>query len=159
MSYETIRDQLQVVISGVSGMGTVHPYQRWSTNWSKFLDHYKDESSGKINGCAITRTGKDKMLRPGSVVEWAQIFTCRFYYGLKDADASEIVFQLLIDDVDDAILQNQTLNGSCETTWPNWGPMKGVDGLKIDIIDTRMFGNVLCHFAEGRVCALEMENF
>ena len=54
MSLSAIRDEIETILGGVSGMGTVHDYERWANNWSDFLTLYQDDND-RINGWSITR--------------------------------------------------------------------------------------------------------
>jgi len=153
MAEPDIVEQIKAVLSGVSGMGVVHGYQRLATSWGKVLDLFKDDEE-KINACCISRSGIFTRQATVGEAELAYLFSVRFYMGLKDGTATERVFQALLDDVVDALIINDTLNGACETTHPDWGPMSGAAGLQVETIDHRMFGNVLCHFAEGKICTI-----
>jgi len=157
MSYPLIRAQAAAILGAVSGIGVVHEYQRMAATWEKFLDLFKD-SNNKINGCVITRTSRVNRQITLGQKEIAHIMALRFYMGLNDADETETTFQALVDAAVDTFQDNdyETLNDTCLTTHPDWGPMNGAVGLQADIIDTRMFGSVLCHFAECKLCALEL---
>jgi hypothetical protein len=156
MSLAAILTQVKTILEGVSGIGNVHKYQRWSKDWAGFLTLYQDDND-KINGWCVTRSQIARRQVTTGEIEVAHILTVRGYYGLKDADASEAVFQGLVDGAIAAFDTYETLNGTCETTHPEWGPMAGMVGLQADIIDLRQFGNVLCHFFEGRLCAEEVK--
>lgn len=153
MSYPLIRAQVATVLATVDGMGVIHAYQRWAADFQKFLTFFK--AAGKINGCVITRTALAREQRTAGEKELAHVMTIRFYYGLRDDDASEHVLQQLLDDAGAAFDAKETLNDTCDTIHPDWGPMDGAAGLVVDVIEPRMFGNVLCNFAEARLCALE----
>lgn len=153
MSYPLIREQTAAILAAVSGMGIVHQYQRLSTEWGKFLNLFKD-SGGKINGAVITRSGVSERQAGVGQKQTAHIMTIRFYCGLNDADASETAFQALIDAARADFAANKTLNGTCDTTHSGWA-LGGPLGLNVRVIDNRMFGSVLCHFAEADLAALE----
>ena len=74
---------------------------------------------------------------------------------LNDADETGIVFDANLTAIEEAFEDNYTLNGTCMTTTPGWGPMEGKTEMQIDLIEERMFGGVLCHYAELRICAIE----
>lgn len=153
MSRVSISAALAAIINQVAGIGQVYTRDRYSPTWSKFVEDFK--KGDKINGCMITRKTTAKQQRTLGEVEKGHVFVLRFVYSLQDASDSEAEFQALIDLVEAAIDADETLNGSCETTHPDWGPMAGAIGLQIDTIDFRQFGTVLCHYAECRVCACE----
>lgn len=154
MSEAAIRAAIKSTLESVSGMGTVHDYVRWADNWGDFLSLFKTESN-KINGWCFSRVKTPMLQRTIGEVERAYIYTLRGYYGLKDSDATEKTFQALIEAAQEAFLTDETLGGACETTRPDSGPMNGAVGLQADIVEIRKFGTVLCHYFEGRLCAVE----
>jgi len=156
MSLEAVREQLKVILSGVSGIGVIHDHQRFAGEWGKYLAMFQD-ADGRINGCEFYR---EKMLKNQNTMgerEKAHIFVIHRFMGLRDADATGIVFEDHIEDIDAAFdpIALETLNDTCRTINPDWGPMDGALGIQVDICELRMFGNVLCHFAELRLCAIE----
>jgi hypothetical protein len=154
MSRAEISTALAGIVEGVSGIGKVYTRDRYSNDWTKFLENFKS-AAGKITGGMITRKVTAKQQRTIGEVERAHVFVIRLVYGLQDSGDSEAIFQTLVDAVLDAVDADETLGGSCETTHPDWGPMSGAVGLQIDTIEYRQFGTVLCHYAEGRICACE----
>jgi hypothetical protein len=112
-------------------------------------------SDGKINGWTISRKRTATEQATMGEIERAHVFMIRGVYGLKDADATESTFQALIEDIQAAFEADDTLGGACRTIDPDWGPMSGAVGLQVDLVEPRMFGGVLCHYAECRLCAIE----
>jgi len=151
MSLADIREQIRVILAGVSGIGVGHDYDRWAVDWGKFLNLFREESTGKINGYMISR--KKRITRAVGLNNdnfRTHHIVLRFIMGLKDEDASEIVFQKLIDDVCDALEAKDTLNGTCFTISDvgTGDTPDGIAGPQADVIDNRIFGSVLCHYAE-----------
>jgi len=152
-----IREQIAAILAAVDGAGVVHQYQRATAgDWGKFLNLFQD-ADGKINTCMISRTDTAQQKVTMGEKELAHIFTLRFYYGLRDEQATELTFQEMLENVREAFNESETLNDTCLTTIPDWGPMNGVAGLQIGGVSIRFFGNVLCHYAECRLCALDRE--
>ena len=156
MSLTAIKDQIQVILAGVPGTGIIHPYERFSNDWNKYLAIFQD-ANRKINGIMFTREKFTSRFATAAEVERAHVFVIRRFSGLRDAAGSGILF----DEINELILQafeaeeNETLGGACLTICPDWGPMAGAVGAQMDISEPRMFGNVLCHYAEFRLCAVE----
>jgi len=154
---DNIREQIKVILQGVPGIGEVHDRTRLATDWNTFINRFKD-SDGRINGIMFAR---ERMLKRSVTVgiggpkERAHIFLFRAIMGLKDADDTGIVFDDHLADIEEAFEDNYTLNGTCMTTSASWGPMEGRPEMQIDLIEERMIGNVLCHYAELRLCAIE----
>ena len=155
MSLTTIRNQIATTLGNVSGIGTIHKYDRWSADWTTFLNLFKD-TNNKINGWMITRTGAPERWQSISDYERVHEFMIRGIYGLKDADASEHTFQALIEDICTAFRSDDTLNGTCDTTSPDFGSLKGASSVQVALTENRMFGTVLCHYCELRLAAQEI---
>jgi hypothetical protein len=153
MSYPLIREQTAAILAAVEGMGVVHQYQRLATTWGKFLELFRDQNK-KINGCVITRTSISEKQNGVNEKQTAHMMILRFYCQVNDAEASEIVFQQMLDDARAAFKANKTLNDTCSTTHSAW-TLGGALGLNVKTIDNRMFGSVLCHFAEADLAPLE----
>ena len=154
MGLADIREQIKAVLSGVSGIGAVHDYERWAIDWQKFLNVVKDEND-RINAWMFALAKTQKIQRTHGQYERAYIFRFRGIMGLKDADATGIVFENLVLSVENEFDSYETLNDTCMTINPDWGDMAGMLGYQTDIIEPRQFGNVLCHVSEGRLCAIE----
>ena len=98
-----------------------------------------------ISGWTITREGIGESDADHTRNDTQHRIKIRGYYGLKDADASELVFQDLVDAVTAAFRNNYGLNGAANHTTP----------LQAPVIDLRMFGVVLCHYCELTMTAVE----
>jgi hypothetical protein len=154
MSEQQIRGRITLQLSQIPGMGIVHGFQRWADTWPKFLDHFKTNED-RIHGWIVTRTRTAQRQTTMGAVERAHVFLIRGVYGLKDDQATELTFQALVDSIVEKFTPDSTLDGACETTHPDWGPMANAAGLQADTVEHRMFGKVLCHYAECRLCAVE----
>jgi len=151
MALADIREQIKAILSAAEGVGRVHDYDRWAADWKKMLalfKHTDSEGAEKINGWLITRTKTPerwltniKYLR---VYEWL----IRGVYGLKDSQATELVFQDTIENICGAFRTNNTLNNTCETIAPEFGSFAGLSGVQVQIAEVRMFSGVLCHYCE-----------
>lgn len=154
MSLALIRAQIKVILGGVTGIGIVHDYERWTNDWNTLLTRFKDSNS-RINGICFSREKWQERQSTAGETEVAHVFLFRRIMGLKDEQTTGITFDDNLDAIRSAFRGNKTLNGTCLTIDPDWGPMEGAVGLQGDLIDIRMFGAVLCHVAEMRLCAIE----
>jgi hypothetical protein len=154
MPLADIREQIKVILSGVPGIGVVHDYERFNNDWTKFLSLFRD-SGGHINGCMFSREKCPKKQITLGEVELAHIFVIRRFMGLKDDEATGIIFDDNLEEISAAFGTTETLNDTCRTINPDWGPLNEAEGIQLDISENRMFGNVLCHYAELRLCAIE----
>jgi len=125
----------------------VHEYERWASTWDRFLALFKDPD-GKINGWMITRASTAE--RWLTNIEYVRVYEMilKGVYGLKDEGGTELVFQQTIEDICEAFRNKDTLNDTCETIAPEFGALAGVAGVQVKVVQTRIFGNTLCHYAE-----------
>jgi hypothetical protein len=132
-----IRTQIKAVLEGVSGIGSVHEYDRWFADWGKLIELFKT-ADNKIIGWMITRRKTTATRDTMPTIMRDHTFLIRGVYGLKDSAASELVFQDLVEAVQNAFDSAYLLGGNAI----NSGPMQ------ITLVEIRMFGSVLCHYAE-----------
>lgn len=157
MSVPAMREQIKTILLGVTGIGVVHYYNRRATDWNKILERFKD-ADGKINTVMFARDKMQKRLTGGSP-ERAHLWRIRVIMGLKDDAATGITFDALLTAIEAAFENYDDLNGTCLTTKSlDWGPLAGQEGIQIETIDERVFGSVLCHYAELLLCAIEYES-
>lgn len=156
MSLSAIREQIKTILSGVPGIGVVHGYNRLAVDYGKMLELFKD-ADGKINACMFAREKMAKRVKTigGATQERAHIFLFRAIMGFQDDRATGILFDDLLTAIEEEFEGHKNLNGSCLTTIPDWGPMAGLSGVQIELSEERMLGNVLCHYSEMRLCAIE----
>lgn len=160
MSLDAIREQIKTILTEAGGVARVHDYVRLATDWGKLLELFKTPE-GNIKAVMFRRAKLDKRKTTigGAAAERAHEFKFIAVMGLKDDAVSGIIFDDWLDEIERAFDEHDDLNGTCLTTQSlDWGPMAGQVGMQIGLIEERMFGNVLCHYAEMRLCALEYES-
>lgn len=144
MSEDAIRTQIAAILSGVADIGKVYDYERWTANWSKFIQLFKVSVGGQqqIRGWEISRIAVNESLETlgggSAATDSTHRYLLRGYMGLADEDATEKTFNALIETIRDAFRQNLRLNGTA--SWHKY--------IQVRKIEPRMFGNVLCHYAE-----------
>jgi hypothetical protein len=154
MSLADIREQIKVVLAGVPGIGVVHDRERFANEWGKFLNLFKD-ANGRINGCMFSRESRRRVQQTIGETEKAHVFVFRRFMAVKDSDETGIIFDDHLEELADAFDDYETLNDTCRTINPDWGPMEGAVGLQIELSEIRMVGTVLCHYAECKLCVIE----
>jgi len=137
MSLAGIKSEIRNIILSVTGIENVHEYERWTVRAEKFLDAFKD-SNDRINGWEISRRITEEFKK--STGSWQRIYTfiIRGYYGVQDAAESELAFDALIELIADKFRANPNLNTTC--VFHDW--------LQVDLVEPRMFGNILVHYCE-----------
>lgn len=143
MSDSTLRAQLKNIMSGITGVGKVHDYERFTADTAKFLSFFKDETSKKIFGWEMTREGV-KHERITQKIKATHSFVIKGYYGLKDDAATEKTFNAVVDLIGQAFIDTK-IPGSQGHSLP-----------QVSTIGARSFGGVLCHYAEIRLDVSEI---
>jgi len=156
VSESAIRQKIFEIIAGQDGINTpsfasaefgmVHRYERWAADWSAFIKLFHDPASGRIFGFEISRTGNRSTKLSNYEEENAHAYTIKGYMSVKDADETESLFNAKIEALQARFRNNHDLDGMCLSAGP----------LSAELIDTRMFGNVLCHYAELKLPATEI---
>lgn len=154
MTLPEIREQIKTVLAGVPGIGVVHDHERFVNDWNKFLALFQD-SAGYINGVMFHREKQANRQETHGEVDQANVFLIRRFMGMQDGRDTGIIFDDHLDAMLDALLEPDELNAGTITTAPDWGPMAGAVGAQLEVSDVRMFGNVLCHYAELRLCVAQ----
>jgi len=154
MGLVEIRNEIVSLINEIPDIGPVYDYDRYTSNWNKFLDLFTDDQRN-IAGWVVSRKSTVSRMITRGEKEKAHVFLIRGYYGLKDSTASEKDFQLKVEAIDAKFDANFDLNGVCDTINPDWGPCANSAGLQIDTVEIREFGSVLCHYTECRLCPVE----
>jgi len=136
-----IRAAVAATITAVEGVGSagvvVHQYQRWAADWSRVLELFKGDGD-RIHAWMVTRKRTPVKRDNLPTMQRLHHFRIMGIYGVKDAAASELVFQDLVENVSIALDNNPTLNGTVLDSGPT----------QIDDVDVRAFGKILCHVAE-----------
>jgi hypothetical protein len=133
-------------------VGVVHGRSRLSTNWRQYIERFKDATSGRIQGAEITRTGFSEH-RATAFFRHHQ-FVIRVFLGFQDEAATEEIFQPLIDE----ICEKFRLAAPGASWVYGDGDNPENSPAQAPVIDERMFGDVLCHYAEIRLSVTERIN-
>jgi hypothetical protein len=142
MALYDIIGAIQTKMSTISGIGTVHDYERWAISWQRFLELYAwtdpDTGERSIRGWTLSRraTTEDRETSASNLTRH-QIF-CRGIMGLEDSSASEKTFQNLIESVRESFRPELYLTDTAFVESP----------VEVRTVEVRMIGNVLCHYAE-----------
>ena len=148
MSESTVRAAIKTVLDGVSNKGVVYDYERWSTSWDTYLTRFKVtiDSTDQIRAWTIAcasftqeriefRTeGKAGILR---TYQWI----IRGYLSLDDSAATEKTAIALAEDVIEAL-------DDADTIRPPTAGFYDAQPAQLRTFELRMFGDVLCHYAE-----------
>ena len=156
MSEAAIRQKIFEIIAGEpdlidpshrsATLGVIHKYERWSVDWAKFLAFFKDPASGRIFGWEIRRNSMQAIKLSALEEQDSHGYLIKGYLGVQDTEQTEILFNAAIEELRALFRYNHTLDGVCHEAGP----------VSIETIDERMFGGVLCHYAELRLPVAEI---
>ncbi len=145
--YSSILSDIKTKMEAVTDIGKVYDYYRWNNNPSTFISlfAYTPSGGGKhIRGWEITRVQVPEH-KAGAYFRHHK-FKIAGYLALKDVDATDKTFQVLIDKICEKF---RTADPPSGATWYYMnGDNPGDSPCQVDIIEARMFGDVLCHYAE-----------
>lgn len=140
-----IRDAIVALHAGVASVGAVHAYERYSNVEDKFRQFFVVSPGGaqpkQIRGWWWRRVAtREAQVSTGSTVN-VHTWQCRGYMALADDQASELLFDQLVEDVRAAFRAAPTLGGVCHQN-----PLEGdEDGVQVLEMAPVLFCGVLCH--------------
>ena len=138
MAQDDIRVDLYNAVAGVTMVGMVHDYERWSATWDAYLTHYRDDILEQIRGWSIGYGGFiEEEYEQGDARLRSHLFTIRGVMAVEDSEETEKTWSELAEAVADAIKDDATLQANYYRVLPA--------ELRVEL---RMFGSVLCHYAE-----------
>lgn len=140
MSLTIIRTEIKTVLDGITDIGVVYDYERFTTDWDKFKEIFKPPGKSYIRGWTIRREKTAEELSTHEESDRDYSFKIRGYMSLKDSTATSKTFDDLIETICDtfrALIEND-LNGKADY----------VGLIQVDLVEDRMFGTALCHYCE-----------
>ncbi len=120
MSESAIRTAIYNAVNGVSNVGKVYDYERYSNEWDTFLGFFKTTIGGttQVRGWMVgyrgIREASKQQFLPGSKTGITRIhrFQVLGVMGIDDSEATEKTFAALAEDVCDALDGDGTLHSS-----------------------------------------------
>lgn len=156
MSLDLIRSEMKSIIEGVSGIGKVHDYERYTHEWKQYEKLFTLAS--KVNVWQIERPSFSRYVNaskgPSNGVERVvHDFIIRGFFGLSDELASEKTFQDIVEGICQAFRDKPDLNGTAEMIKISHDfPVTGA-------IRKDYLGAVLCHIVEISISIQERVEF
>jgi len=108
---EAIIAQIKTVLESVSGVGTVHDYDRYSLSLGAYVELMKDEN-GDVNGWTIEPEEGAGELETVAQYQLSHRFRIIGVYALNDEDESSKTFRALVRSIMLTFAANPTLNGA-----------------------------------------------
>lgn len=141
-----IRAALVGAIASIPDVGVVHSRERYVRDEAKFRQLFVPAGvePQQVRGWWVRRTGTSRRalnLANGVVLhEWA----IRGYMALNDEQASELVFDDLVEAIATTVPQDPTLAPMCD---PGPTPADDTNGIQVADAGPVLFCGVLCHSA------------
>jgi hypothetical protein len=137
------RAAIVATLGGVVDIGHVHDRERYARDEAGFRAAYLFTGSSGVPGLRgwwLRRTEtKESSADTGEPMN-EHTWHIRGYMAFNDADASELVFDELVEAFRDAVRQDLTLGGACDL-----GPLSETEGVQVLDAGPVMFAGVLCH--------------
>lgn len=153
MPLRTILNEIRTRILALPGMTPlVYIYEPWAAQLSAFRAFYVDQ--GVLHAWTITRRSTlETRLATGHENERLYTLILRGYYAFANQDVtrqtldpSYLVFEAVVEAICDMFRLIPALGSTVETSEP----------VQVDVVEPRMFCEVLCHYAECRLEAQEL---
>lgn len=145
-STEAIRAAIVARMAAVPRIGVVHPYERYTAKESAFASLYmwqppEPGAAKELRGWFIRRVGRRETEETHTSTQVAIDWQIRGYTAIRDAQASEVEMDGLVDAVIASIKADLSLGGLLDGLLP---PPRSV-GAQLMESGPYMFAGVLCH--------------
>jgi len=152
--FERIRAALVALLQTVPGTGVVHSYERFAKNPTTFQALYLQGQD--IRGFYVRRQSYRELGFTSQKNRIRARWTIQGFASLVDADATELAFDRLLDDVAAAVRARPVLhddggNALCHVVTDDGA------GLQLDESGPVMFAGVLCHGARFSLTTEHLE--
>ena len=140
MSLAAINAALAEVLASVGGIGQVHADEPYAATAKQFRDFFGvgRGSAQYIHGWTIARQSTEEHYLTNLEVERTHRCVLRGVYSVNTTQHSEAVFQAVVEAICTAFRSLHDLQGQAELKYP----------LQVDLVEHRLFGDILCHYAE-----------
>lgn len=152
MSYTSIINYIETVIKTVTGVvdNNVYKYEVLAADEVDYINKFRDATNSVIHGYVITRNSFSEVREAGRSNLRTTTWTIRGYHSLSTAGATEnTIFQPLVDSIVEAFEADPKLGNE----------VLSVESINLITFEPRMYGDVLCHYAEIQLTTLEQENY
>jgi hypothetical protein len=142
-----IRDAIKAKMLTVDHVGVVHTFERYASNLSDLAPLYISE--GKILGWYIRLVNTNRQSNMNGRLQITHTWQIRGFMSLDDSAASELAFDSLVEQLQDAFAADENLGGLLSA-----GTVIEEDataGLQRDDAGPVMFSGVLCHAVKLRL--------
>ncbi|MEO5626926.1 MAG: hypothetical protein ABIQ70_13035 [Dokdonella sp.] len=147
MSVAAARAAIAARLISVTDIGVVHAYERYASDLARLKQLYFSISHNQVRGWYVRRvqTSETGNILSNTVehIRWRIVGLM----ALDDANASELVFDSLIEGVRNAFAADETLGGTVDQCAVPDPSGNSESCIQLDDAGPVMFGGVLCHAA------------
>lgn len=145
--FNTTKAAIKTKLETVTDIGKVYDRERFAKNAAVFKILFFDSGISRINGWFFYRTNTQELELDNGAVR--RIDTWKFFgfIGIEDADDTESMIQVRVEDIATAFRADPTLGGVIEDN-KDMAQENGPVGIQVLNITPVMLGGVLCHRAE-----------
>lgn len=141
------RAAIVAALASVPNIGVVHDRERYAKDNAKFAQHYLFTPAGgqqHLRGWWVRRAETEERSDTYGSGTTTNVHTwqVRGYLAFNDADATELVFDELIEAFRAVVRDDPTLGGVCDQP-----PEEETDGVQVLDAGPVMFAGALCHSA------------
>ena len=141
------RAAIVAALASVPNIGVVHDRERYAKDNAKFAQHYLFTPAGgqqQLRGWWLRRAETEERSDTYGSGTTTNVHTwqVRGYLAFNDADATELVFDELIESFRAVVRDDPTLGGVCDQP-----PEEETDGVQVLDAGPVMFAGALCHSA------------
>lgn len=145
-STEDIRAAIAQRMLSVPGLGVLHLYERYAAKEASFAQLYMwapptPQAPKELRGWNIRRTARAEMDETHTSTSVRNTWQLRGFMALRDAEATELLMDAVVDGVIRAIKRDLTLGGLLD----DQQQPDGTVGAQLVESGPFMFGGVLCH--------------
>ena len=142
MSTESIRQAIAATLQGIDGIGKVQSRERYAKTTTALKGFYAQGS--KLKGGFVRRASRNRVSPDGGhtyvvTTNWEIHYLASFI----DDDESEVEFDAMLDAIEQAFEEDQTLGGEVEATVTSQQA-----GVHVTSSQPAMFAGVLVHYAK-----------
>jgi len=140
----TVRDAIVAKLNAVPGIGKVNAYQRYADEMRDLEAMYV--ADGVLLGWFVSRVGVVELTAKNRMTIEKNKWLISGFMAINDANASELVFDDLLDLVRDAFRTEQLEEAPGRIIYRD--DIGKQTGIAIDDVVPALFAGVLCHFAK-----------
>jgi len=140
---ETKLGTISTKLQAIAGLQNVYKRSRWTNKPDVFKNLFAEDVR-QVRRINTWMVGRETVRETGPKEQWrfisAHVFVIRGYLSFKDADATELEFNAMIDKIRKELRADQAIWDSCSEIVE--------EAVQVRHIGYEFFGEVFCHYCE-----------